>query len=253
MDPNGKVAVITGGASGIGLATAKLLASHGASVVIADMSDEAGSSAVAGIERAPSAGSGQARFVRTDVRSRDDQRAMIEFARREFGRVDIFHNNAGVNEGGDLFADLGDWERCLAIDLGAVILGTQLEVQHLRRQGGGGVIINTASMGGMVPMPGSPVYAASKAGVIQFSRSLAYLAGEGIRVNAVCPTFTDTPMVRVAGEAAMEAMKAEVGGILQPEHVAEGVLALVRDDSRAGAVMRVTVRKGLDYTFGPRA
>jgi NAD(P)-dependent dehydrogenase (short-subunit alcohol dehydrogenase family) len=101
-------------------------------------------------------------------------------------------------------------------------------------------------------MAGSPVYAASKAGVIHFSRSLAHLAAEGIRVNAVCPTFTDTPMVRVAGDAAIELMKREVGGILQPEDVAAGVLELVRDDSRAGAVMRVTVRKGLDYTFERR-
>ena len=68
----------------------------------------------------------------------------------------------------------------------------------------------------------------------------------------VCPTFTDTPLVRAAGEAAMELMRREVGGILRPEQVAEGVLKLIRDDSRAGAVMRVTVRKGLDYTLEPR-
>ena len=101
-------------------------------------------------------------------------------------------------------------------------------------------------------MPTSPIYATAKAGVIHLSRSLGYLAAEGIRVNAICPTFTNTPLVQAAGEAAMEAMKQEVGGILQPEDVAAGVLELIADDSRAGSVMRVTVRKGLDYAHEPR-
>lgn len=247
MDPRGKVAVITGGASGIGLATAKLLAAHGARVVLGDLQEEAGRAAVREIQAA----GGEARFLRIDVTREADLRALLDLAVAEFGRVDIAHNNAGISEGReDFFApESRRWEDTLAINLGAVIRGTRLEVQQMRRQGGGGVIVNTASMGGLIPMAGSPVYAATKAGVIHFSRSLAYLAAEGIRVNAVCPTFTDTPLVRAGGEAAIEAMKQEVGGILTPEQVAEGVLELVRDDSRAGAVMRVTVRRGIDYTF----
>lgn len=250
MDPKGKVAIITGGASGIGLETARLLAANGARVVLADLQSELGQAAARDIE----AQGGEARFIRTDVTKRDDLQAMLEFAVGQFGRVDIVHNNAGVSEGGqDFFADgAAAWERTVAINLQAVIGATQLEVRHLRQQGGGGVIINTASMGGIEPMPTSPVYAATKAGVIQFSRSLAYLAAEGIRVNAICPTFTDTPMVRSRGAAAVELAKQHVGGILQPEQVAEGVLELVRDDSRAGAVMRVTVRKGIDYAFERR-
>jgi 15-hydroxyprostaglandin dehydrogenase (NAD) len=247
VDPQGKVAIVSGGASGIGLATAKLLASHGARIVIADLQAEAGEQAAKEIEQA----GGEARFVRVDVTQPDDVRRMVAFAVEQFGRLDIAHNNAGVNEGGQDFLSPGAdyWERTLAIDLAAVLRATQLEVQQLRAQDGGGVIVNTASMGGMVPMPTSPIYAASKAGVIHFSRSLGYLASEGIRVNAICPTFTDTPMVRGGGEPALELMRREVGGILEPEQVAAGVLELVRDDSRAGAVMRVTVRKGLDYTF----
>ncbi len=250
MDPKGKVAIVTGGASGIGLATAKLLASQGARVVIADMNADAGAAALGEIETA----GGKARSVRVDVTKRDEVQAMLVFAVDQFGRIDIVHNNAGVNEGGEDFLAPGAtaWERTLAVDLGAVMLCTQLEVQRFRTQGGGGVIINTASMGGIEPMPTSPIYAAAKAGVIQFSRSLGYLKNEGIRVNAVCPTFTDTPMVRGGGEPAIKFAKELVGGILQPEQVAEGVLELVRDDSRAGAVMRVTVRKGIDYTFEPR-
>jgi len=250
MEPKGKVVIISGGASGIGLATAKLLAGHGARVVLADLQAAAGEAAASEI----AASGGEARFLKTDVTQRADLEALLEFATGQFGRVDVCHNNAGVNEGGqDFFASGADyWERTLAIDLAAVMRATQLEVQRFRAQGGGGVIINTASMGGIVPMPTGPIYAASKAGVIHFSRSLGYLSAEGIRVNAICPTFTDTPMVRGGGEPAMELMRQEVGGILQPEQVAQGVLELIRDDSRAGAVMRVTVRKGLDYTFQGR-
>ena len=250
MNPQGKVVIISGGASGIGLATAKLLAGQGARVVLADLQADAGEAAA----REISAAGGEARFVRTDVTKRDDLQSMLDFAAREFGRVDICYNNAGVNEGGQNFFEPGAdyWQRTLAIDLAAVLQATQLEVQLFRRQGGGGVIVNTASMGGIEPMATSPIYAASKAGVIHFSRSLGYLANEGIRINAICPTFTDTPMVRGGGEPAIKFAKELVGGILQPEQVAEGVLELIRDDSRAGAVMRVTVRKGIDYTFEPR-
>ena len=249
MDPSGKVAVITGGASGIGLATAKLLAANGARVVIGDLQAELGSAAAAEIETA----GGQAHFVRTDVLVRDDQQRLLDTAVERFGRVDIVHNNAGINERGDFLAPGADeWEETLAIDLQAVIRATQIAVVQLRKQGGGGVIINTASMGGIVPMPTSPIYATSKAGVIQLCRSLGHLASEGIRVNAICPSFTDTPMVRAAGEQAMEMMAQEVGGILKAEDIAEGVLELVRDDSREGAVMRVTVRNGLDYAFERR-
>jgi len=253
MEPNGKVAIISGGASGIGFATAKLLASHGARLVLADLQEDLGAQAAQRIESA----GGHARFLRTDVTKPEDVQALLEFAAREFGRVDIVHNNAGISERGDFFAmSREQWAPTVAINLQAVIGATQLEVRFLRKQGGGGLIVNTASMGGMVPMPANPVYAASKAGVIHFTRSLAYLAAEGIRVNAVCPSFTDTPMVRqgdpTAIEATFAAMTAEVGGILKPEQIAEGVLQLVRDDSRAGAIMRVTVRGGIDYTFERR-
>jgi 15-hydroxyprostaglandin dehydrogenase (NAD) len=247
MDPKGKVVVITGGASGIGLAAAKLLASNGARLLIADLLSDAGAAAVRDIE----ASGGEARFVQIDVTRRGDLERMLDHAVEQFGRIDVVDNNAGISEMGlDFFAHGSvDWEKTLAIDLEAVIRGTQLAVQQLRRQGGGGVVINTASMGGLIPMAISPVYAASKAGVIHFTRSLVYLADEGIRVNVICPTFTDTALVRQHGDVIVEQMKREVGGLLTPEQVAEGVLELIRDDSRAGAVMRVTVRKGIDYIF----
>jgi NAD(P)-dependent dehydrogenase (short-subunit alcohol dehydrogenase family) len=243
MDPQGKVAVITGGASGIGLATARLLVSHGARVVVADINGAAAEAAAHEM--------GDAIAVTVDVTDAAQAQRMLDAAVERFGRIDIVHNNAGVTERGeDLFApDARRWEAVLEIDLYAVILGTRLAVRHLRRQGGGGVIVNTASMAGLTPAGASPVYSAAKAGVVHFTRTLAPLAAEGIRVNAVCPTYTDTPMVRAGGEQAIDFARQTVGGILQPEQVAEGVLELLRDDSRAGAVMRVTVRRGIDYAF----
>jgi len=215
--------------------------------VIADLQSDAGAAAAREIE----ANGGEARFIRVDVTRRDDLQGMLDYAVEQFGRIDIIDNNAGISEiGEELFGPSSDlWEKTLAIDLEAVIRATKLEVQQLRRQGGGGVIVNIGSMGGLIPMPISPVYAAAKAGVIHFSRSLAYLASEGIRVNVICPTYTDTPFVHTHGEEVVEAMRAEVGGLLKPEQVAEGKLELIRDESRAGAVMRVTVRKGIDYIF----
>lgn len=249
MDPQDKVAAISGGASGIGLATARLLGSRGAHLALADLQAEAGAAAVKELEAAGA----KAHFVEADVLKRADLQRMLDEATERFGRVDIVYNNAGVSERGDFFSmEPEAWRRVVDIDLTAVIEATQLAVQHLRKQGGGGVIINTASMAGLVPVGASPIYAAAKAGVVHFSRSLVHLAAEDIRVNAICPQYTDTPMVRAGGEAAMEFMRREVGGILTADQIAEGVLQLVEDDTRAGAVMRVTFRKGIDYYFERR-
>lgn len=244
MDPNAKVAIVTGGASGIGFATAGLLSANGARVVIADIDAGAAQDAVKKI-------GGQTRPLQINVTKRSDVQYALTYAAAEFGRVDIMHNNAGISERGEeLFERNAErWEQVLDVDLRAVILGTQLAVQQMRQQGGGGVIVNTASMAGLDPRGASPVYSAAKAGVVQFTRTLSHLASEGIRVNAICPSFTDTPMVRAGGPQATEAVTQLVGGILDPQLIAEGVLQLVRDDSRAGAVMRVTVRNGIDYAF----
>jgi len=131
-----------------------------------------------------------------------------------------------------------------------VILGTRLGVLAMRPHGGG-VIVNTASMGGLLPMPTAPVYAATKAGVIHFTRSLAYLKDEAnIRVNAICPSYVDTPLLwrgseeqrRLAAERA-----AAIGGPLQPERAAQGGLGQVRDDRRAGGGLCPPPSPGLAY------
>jgi NAD(P)-dependent dehydrogenase (short-subunit alcohol dehydrogenase family) len=243
MHINGKTAVVSGAGSGIGRATAIALAERGAAVVVADINATGGEETVAAIM----AGGGRARFQRCDTTCTADLEAAFAIARSAYGSLDIVHNNAGVG-GEALFEDEpGPWARVVAINLTAVIDATRLAVRDMRAHGGG-VIINTASMGGLLPMPDSPVYAATKAGVVNFSRSLAHLAAEGIRVNAICPSFVDTPLVRAnRGQEGIDEVSARMGGILMPEDVAAGVIELVEDDSRAGAIMRVTVQRGRDY------
>jgi len=244
MEIRDKAIVVSGGGSGIGRASVLALVERGARVIVADI-DEAG-----GRETVDLAGAkgGIAVFRHCDVTKTEDLAGAFACAVEHFGRLDVAFNNAGIG-GEDLFADdPGPWQKVIDIDLTAVIDATRIAVREMRRAGHGGVIINTASMGGLLPMPGSPVYAAAKAGVVNFTRSLAYLAEEAnIRVNAICPTFTDTPLVRRNGDERVEEVAKLVGGILQPEDVAAGVVELIEDDSRFGAIMRVTVRGGRDY------
>lgn len=243
MDINGTAAVVTGAGSGIGRAMAAALAREGASVLVADLDESAAKATVDAI----TAAGGKAVARRCDVTQTDDIAATIAAAREAFGRLDIVCNNAGV-AGEQLFEDdPGHWRRMIDINLTAMIDGTRIAVRDLRAAGAGGVVINTASMGGLLPMPTAPVYAATKAGIVNFSRSLAYLAAEGIRVNAICPSFVDTPLVRRNGDERVEEVSRAMGGILQPEFVAEGVIELVQDDTKAGAIMRVTVQRGRDY------
>ena len=260
MEIAGKVAVVSGGASGIRRASVLALAERGASVVIADLDEERGRQTV---EMATARG-GIAHFCRCDVTQSGDIAADFETALERYGRFDIAFNNAGISgedlfaddiafnnagiSGEDLFADdPGDWKRLIAIDLTAVIDATRFAVRALRRTGAGGVIINTASLIGLWPMPSAPVYAAAKAGVVNFSRSLAHLAEESrIRVNTICPELVDTPMARALGEERLVELR-RVGGILRPEAIAAGVLELIEDESRFGAVLQITSGGGREY------
>lgn len=244
MDIQGKAAVITGAGSGIGRAMAQALALKGANIIVADIDDEAGAETVDIIGK----DGGIAIFKHCDTRLTEDLAVAFAGAVEHWQRLDIVCNNAGISERGDLFSDEGvDFRNVIEINVNAVIDGTRIAVREMRRMSGG-VVVNTASMGGLLPIPNAPVYAASKAAVVNFTRSLAYLGQEGIRVNAICPTFTDTPLVRQGREEAdLQALRDMVGGLLDPRDVAEGLVQLVEDDTRAGAIMRVTVRGGIDY------
>jgi len=194
MDPKGRVAIITGAGSGIGRATALALAGEGASLAIADLNEQGGRETVRLIEDA----GGKAAFVHVDVTKRDDLKRMVSFAEQTFGGVDIFHNNAGIGTPQPRFpaAALELWEKTLTVDLWAVIAALQAVVPAMRRRGGG-VIVNTASLAGLIAHFPDPVYSAAKHGVVGLTRSLAFLRDEAnVRVNCICPGVVDTPMVR---------------------------------------------------------
>lgn len=243
MDIQGKVALVTGAASGIGRASALRLGQEGASVVVSDI-DEAGGREVTGeIE----AGGGRAAFVRADVTSEQDSRDMMAFAEEKFGGVDILHNNAGIITRRPRFpeAEVERWSQVLDINLRGVILGTQLGIEALRKRGGG-AIVNTASISALIGWRVDPVYAATKGGVLMFTASLASLKEEmNIRVNCVCPGIVDTPLLhRARDEAApgvdLEAIEAYLSMPLIPaEEVADAVVEMIRDESLAGRAMRM--------------
>ena len=248
IDPKGKVALITGGGSGIGRATAIALAAEGASVVIADLNEHSGHETVRLIED----GDGKAAFVHVDVTKRDDLERMVSFAEETFGGVDIFHNNAGIGTPQPRFpaASLELWEKTLTVDLWAVIAAVQTVVPAMRRRGGG-VIVNTASLAGLIAHLPDPVYSAAKHGVVGLTRSLAFLKDEAnVRVNCICPGVVDTPMVRGRPEEMTEAeLKARAAYVntmplIRPEEIAEAVLEFVHDDTLAGQAMAIT--------YGPR-
>jgi NAD(P)-dependent dehydrogenase (short-subunit alcohol dehydrogenase family) len=243
MDPAGKVALITGGGSGIGRATGLALAEAGAAVVIADIDDRGGQETVALIERS----GGKAAFVHTDVARREELERMVAFAEETFGGLDILHNNAGVITGQPRFPDAPAerWEQAFAVNLWAVIAGTQAAVPAMRRRGGG-AIVSTASLAGVIRYEPDPIYAVTKHGIVGLTRALAFLKDEAnIRVNCVCPAVVNTPMLtRDMGDLTAEerAQRDAIIGqmpLIQPGEVAEAVLVLIRDDSLAGEAMGV--------------
>jgi 15-hydroxyprostaglandin dehydrogenase (NAD) len=243
MKIEGKVAVISGGGSGIGRAAVLALVGRGARVVVADIDEDGGRRTV---DMASERG-GVTVFRRCDVTKTEDLASAFDLAIERFGRLDIAFNNAGII-GEDLFADdPDDWKRVIEIDLTAVIDATRLAVRKMRLVGNAGAIVNTVSLIGLWPMPSAPVYAAAKAGVVNFSRSLGYLAEESvIRVNAICPELVDTPMAHVLGGEQLEELR-KSGDILTPEAIAAGVVELVEDDARSGEVMQITSSGGQEY------
>jgi NAD(P)-dependent dehydrogenase (short-subunit alcohol dehydrogenase family) len=243
MDPRDKVAIVTGGGSGIGRATVLALARAGAVVVAADL-DIAGAeetARMAGVE------GGRASAARVDVTDSAQLGGLVADVERRHGGLDILHNNAGVIASGKAYPDaaFAAWNRIVDVNLRAVILGTQLGIEAMRRRGGG-AIVNTASLAGLTGYPTDPVYGATKGGVVMLTLSLAPLASsDRIRVNCVCPGITDTPMVRQArarGDVEFPGFVPTDLPMIAPEAVAEGVLTLIRDESLAGRALKVMVK-----------
>jgi NAD(P)-dependent dehydrogenase (short-subunit alcohol dehydrogenase family) len=214
MDLAGKVALVTGGASGIGAAAARRLAGAGARVAVADL-DAAGAAAVAGEV------GGSAHPV--DVTDLDAVRALVAEVEGAAGRLDVVLLNAGVTAGqsGLEDLDLAGYRRIMGVNVDHVVFGLTAAVPALRRAGGG-VVVATASLAGLTAMPGDALYTASKHAVVGYVRSAApSLAGAGIRVTAVCPGFADTPLLSPA--------RAQLGDfpLLTAEDVAEAVMRIV--------------------------
>jgi 3-oxoacyl-[acyl-carrier protein] reductase len=237
----GRVAIVTGAASGIGRASAERFAAEGAAVVIADVQAEAGAAVAEGIRGR----GGQAAFVRTDVTDETDIAAMVRAAVERFGGLDILFNNAGI--GAFMPFDRLDpaaWDRIMAVNLRAVYLGCRYAVPELRRRRGG-AILNMSSQSGLQGQAMNEAYCAAKAGVILLTRSLAReLASDGIRVNCVCPGGIDTPLLR--GFAAARdldglAAKSPMGRFGRPEEVASAAVFLVSEDAAyiSGVVLAV--------------
>ena len=233
----GKVAMVTGAASGIGHGIALLLAEMGAAVMVLDVDDAGGATTVAEIVRVGS----RARFFHCDVHSAQDCAQAVHQTVADFGRIDILCNNAGIAIRKTV-VDLAEeeWDRALDITLKSVYLLSRAVIPHMARSGGG-CIINTGSGWSLKGGPKAAVYCAAKAGVLNLTRAMAIDHGEdNIRVNCVCPGDVDTPML--AGECAQlgadrntfmeEAAARPIHRLGTPEDVALAVLFLASEMSR---------------------
>ncbi|MFW6069971.1 MAG: SDR family oxidoreductase [bacterium] len=231
----GKVAIVTGGSSGIGLSTALSFAEKGARVVIADIADEAGREAVEQIEAA----GGEAIFVNTDVSSAEAVKALVDKTMDEYGRLDYAVNNAGIGGPAARTAEYTeeDWNQVLDINLTGVWLCMKYEIEAML-QNGGGAIVNVASILGTVGFATAPAYVAAKHGVLGLSKTAAIeYATEGIRVNSVCPGFIYTPMLENAGMAEGTEMYKQIASLHPmermgtPEETANMIVWACSDES----------------------
>jgi len=228
----GKVALVTGGASGIGRATALTFAREGAKLVVADMNADGGHQTVHMITE----NGGEATFVQVDVTSASAVEAMISKTVETYGRLDCAHNNAGI--AGGLRARTADypedrWHQVIAVNLTGVWLCMKYEIPQMLHQGGG-TIVNTASAAGLVGTRGTSAYVASKHGVVGLTKTAALeYAQQVIRVNCVCPGAIQTPMTdRAWSDPARRARviaSEPVGRIGNPEEIAEAVVWLCSD------------------------
>ncbi len=229
-DFDGKVALVTGGATGIGRAAALALARRGATVVIAGRRRAEGEKAVAAV----AAAGGTARFIATDVTRPDEIAALHRTIVADHGRLDIAFNNAGYQEPRAAIAEQDDglYDRVFDTNVRSVYLCLQHQIRHMAERGGGAIVVNTSVSGLRNPNPGLALYSASKAAVISLMRSAAMeYAEKGVRINAVAPGRVVTDMMLASKIMDMEAVAAglPLRRMGQPEEVAEAVVWLASD------------------------
>ncbi|UMP00629.1 3-oxoacyl-ACP reductase [Amycolatopsis sp. EV170708-02-1] len=245
----GRVAVITGGSSGIGLATARRLASEGGKVVIGDISADAGKAAadeVGGL------------FVQADVTDAEQVEALFQTTVDTFGSVDVAFNNAGISPPEDdsiLTTGIDAWEKVQKVNLTSVYLCCKAVLPHMQRQGKGS-IINTASFVAVMGAATSQIsYTASKGGVLAMSRELGVqFARENIRVNALCPGPVNTPLLKELfakdpERAARRLVHVPVGRFAEPEEIAAAVAFLASDDASFITASQFLVDGGISGAY----
>lgn len=243
-----KVAVITGGALGIGKASAKLFAEEGARVVIADINEDAATTTVREIRASGS----EAKFIKTDVLHAEDLQGMVDFAVSSYGRLDVLFNNAFLESGDGAALDVTEetWSYHLRFILTAAFIGSKLAIPHMAKVGGGS-IISTSSIHGVLPSDHHVCYSTCKAGLIMLMKQLAVDYGPmGIRANAICPGFVATEGMQKYLDA--DPWKVEWRSQLQPlrhlcepEDVAHVALFLASDESSMMTGQAIMVDGGL--------
>src|SRR5713226_7467426 len=253
MRLKGKVALITGAASGIGRTAAKLFAAEGAKVVIADVTERAGDQAA---QEITSAG-GEAAFIRTDVSKAVEVEAMVQFALERFGRLHVLYNNAGIfhpEDGGTVETAVETWNRVIDINLKGVWLGCKFGIPALLRSGGG-AIINVASFVALVGAATPQIaYTASKGAVLSMTREIAVeYARKGIRANALCPGPIETPMLaellKDPQRRARRLVHIPMGRFGQAEEIARAALWLASDESSLMTGAALVVDGGITAAY----
>jgi NAD(P)-dependent dehydrogenase (short-subunit alcohol dehydrogenase family) len=228
---NGKVAIVTGGASGIGRTTAQFYARDGARVVVSDVDQKMGEETVRMIEES----GGEAVFIRADVSDPENCRALVDVTVERFGRLDVAFNNAGIGGEQNPTADYSveGWQRLIGINLSGVFYCMKYEIPAMLKSGGG-AIVNMASILGRVAFANSPAYVTSKHGVVGLTQNAAVEYGQqGIRVNSVGPGFIRTPLIaEIEADEQIRNLLVSmhpIGRLGEPEEVAELVVWLSSD------------------------
>ncbi|XP_044286680.1 15-hydroxyprostaglandin dehydrogenase [NAD(+)] isoform X1 [Varanus komodoensis] len=253
MHLKGKVALVTGAAQGIGKAFVQVLLERGCKVALVDINVEVGKASKEGFDK--QFDEQMTIFIPCDVSKEEELKETFKKTVQHFGKLDIVVNNAGVN-------NEKNWEITVQINLMSVIRGTYLGLDYMKKENGGtgGVIVNVASLAGLMPAAHQPVYSASKHGVVGFTRSIAMAATAGnydVRINTICPGFVNTPILQsvdkeenmgqysVYKEEIKEMMK--FYGILDPSLIAEGLIKILEDDTLNGEVMKITTNEGIHF------
>ncbi|MGQ4555466.1 glucose 1-dehydrogenase [Halobellus sp. GM3] len=259
MRLDNRTAIVTGGASGIGAATCRVLGGRGADVVVADLDAERAADVVEAIEADGDAGN--ASFVETDVSDEEAIKAMVDHAEVEYGRLDVLVNNAAVasREADGPVTEFADdaYDFLTGVNLRGPMYACKHAIPAMRETGDGtGVVVNNASVAALVAEPGMDIYTATKGALVSLTRSIAVEYAPEIRANTVCPGVVETPMLEEAidaeagetpGEGTLERMVAETPlGMAAPEDVGRTVAFLASDD--AAAITGATVPVDGGYT-----